>query len=1141
MKFYLGSAFRKNRKLRCTKRLLVMNLLTICLLGTCTQVFALGGHAQVVTLSKNNVPLQQVFREINRQTGLDFIYEMKMLKAAHPVNIHVKNEHVDKVLDICFDQQPFYYIRVGNSIILKEITVPRGAAYAEPYTAIPVTGKVTDGSGQPLEGATISVKGTNKAVKSDANGNFSIDVESNSVLVISYVGFETTEVVAGVQTNITIQLKRSSTITEEIVVTGYGTQKKVNLTGAVSTVNFESKEMESRPLVNVSTALEGLAAGTAVIQSTGNPQKNEATITIRGVGTLNSGSEPLVIIDGQPGDMNTLNPMDVASISILKDAASAAIYGSRAANGVILITTKSGSNSEGKITFNYNGYVGTTSPTRLFDVISYVPDYMRLVNRIQRNSGVAEAFTEERIAEWTEKSKTDPILYPNTDWYDVIMKPNLLTSHTISARGGNEKINIYSAIGYQDNNGVVLKTGVKRYNFRNNLSYKVTDWLRLGNIITGNFQRNPVDISNSLFIVYPNPSVTPVYNGVYGAAMSGGLDTQAGNLLMEIDEQRGETKKQNYTGKLYAIITPIEGLNITGSYFIDKNISDGWGSTVSLPRKNFQTDVVLSNGSPYGSYISRNFSKTDRGVVDIYAEYQKSIGSHSVRLLAGFNQEQWDNTYFSGSKLGLVSNDLNALDAAAFQPQTSGSGQSYRTRSYFGRLNYSFANKYLFEANVRRDGSSRFSPENRWGVFPSFSAGWIISRENFWRPMDKAIDFFKIRGSWGKLGNNGIGNYAWQDVFAPSNYSFNGTQVQGLAPQYLVNSDISWETTDITNIGVDLGLFNKFTITADFYDKFTHGILANMPIPAVNGPLDPPLANAAQVRNGGIEIDAKYFAQIGKLNITLGVLGAYNKNRIVKYKGPDVIEYNGSGAAAWAEGKPIGIFYVREVDHIVQDQKEIDQLISAGYTWEGVVPGPGDFLYRDVNGNKIFENDASDMVLKGNPIPVYNYGINLNLAYRGFDFYVLANGVSKYTKELGGYSEGLNAMVGGYGYAKRWLDSWTPENKSTTIPKIYLNDGRNSGDNDYFLSPGDYFRIKAIQLGYTLPQRLVRKAKFSNIRVYINLADYFLFTRYRGMDPETNNLKAANEADGSGASSSPNYTNTYPLFKVTSFGLNLSF
>ncbi len=1133
MKFYLGRAFRQSRKLRCTKRLLVMNLLTICLLGACTQVFALGGHAQVVTLSKKNVSLQQVFREINRQTGLDFIYEMKMLKAARPVNIHVKNESVDKVLDICFDQQPFYYIRVGNSIILKEITVPKEAAYAELLAAVPVRGKVTDDSGQPLEGATVSVKGTNKAVKSDANGSFSIEAELNSVLVVSFVGFETVEVVIDNRSYVTILLNPNISAVDEVVVVGYGTEKKVNLTGAVSSINFESKEMTSRPFLNVSTALSGLASGVFVNQNNGAPSNNTATIKIRGTGTLNSGANPLVIIDGTPGDMNLINPNDIASISILKDASSAAIYGSRAANGVILITTKSGNNKGGKVVFNYDGYIGRTSPTKMFDIISDVGDYMTLVNRIQSNSGLTPSFSEERINEWRTNSKTDPIRYPNTAWYDVIVRPNYLTNNTFSARGGSEKINFYTSVGLFNNSGLVPKSGLTRYNFRNSLDYTVNNWLKLGHILTGNFSKHGPDITSSLFIVYYNPSILPRHpDGRYGGAMSSGLDTQGGNMLAEIDQNNGETNLQNYTEKVYGILTPVTGLTIIGDYFIDASISHSSYNYEPLDLWNFQTENKVLNSSAFHNSVSNSFSKTQRQVWDLYASYSRSLEKHNLKLMGGFNQEKWDYTYFNASKIDLISMDVPVLNAASNLPQAGGSGEAYRMRSYFGRLNYDFSGKYLFEANLRFDGSSRFSPQNRWGGFPSFSAGWLVSKEEFWRgALADKIDYFKVRTSWGKLGNNGISNYAWQNVYGVSNYSFNDAIAQGLTPTALVNTDLKWETTRVFDVGIDLELFNQLSASIDYYDKFSYGILTQLPIPNINGILSPPYVNAAQVDNKGFEFDLSYRAKINKLGIGIGVLGAYNKNMIVKYKGPDVREEVGPTPQVWTEGQPLGVFYMGSVDHIIQDQKEIDDLIAQGYTWTGTTPGPGDLLLKDNNGDKVFNNE--DMIYNGNPNPLWTYGFNMNFNYKGFDFYLLGQGVAKVDKYVSGLTESLQAMIGGYGYPKRFLDSWTPENKSTTVPKIYTagNSINNSENNDYFVSPGDYLRIKALQLGYSLPESLIKKAKLTRFRIYINLENYVTITRYRGMDPE---------ADGY-ASGGSNPTNTYPLMKTASIGLSLSF
>lgn len=1116
--------------------LLVMKFTAIFLLAACMQVSA-KGYAQEVTLSVSDAPVWKVFKEIKKQTGYDFLYTDEMLKKTDRVTLSLKNSSLITSVDECLRGLPLEYTIVEKTVVIKRKMTPLTSS-GNPVPAATISGIITDENGNPLAGATVRIKGSNKTALTNEKGEFTITANTDDKLEFSFVGFQAQEISLGGRSNVKIVLKVASRSLQETVVIGYGTQKKVNLTGAVSSVNFEAPEMTSRPLVNVSTALTGMAPGLYVKQSTGNPQNNTATIKIRGTGSLNQGSDPLVIVDGQPGDMDAINPNDISNVSIIKDASSAAIYGSRAANGVILITTKSGSNTEGKITFDYNGYVGRTAPTKLFELVTDVADHMTLINRIQRNSDVAESFTPERIEEWRTKSKTDPILYPNTNWYDVIIKPNTLTGNTFSARGGNEKINFYSSFGILSNNGVVLKSGVTKYNFRNNVNYKINKWLKLGSILTGNFYKRPPDLTNNLFIVYPNPSVLPKSpDGRYGVAMSGGIDLQAGNLLAEIDEARGETDVQNYTGKLYGTVTPLPGLEITGSYYLEAFNSDGWASSYPQNRWNFQTNTQISGGSGSGSSISNFLAKTKRRVVDFYAAYTKSFGKHNLRLLGGFNQEKWDQSSFGASKLGLISNDLPVLDAASFQPAANGNGADYRMRSFFGRVGYDFASKYLFEANLRYDGSSRFNPDNRWGTFPSFSAGWIASKESFWDPFVSTIDYFKLRASWGRLGNNGIGNYEWQNVYGPSNYSFNGNIVQGLAPISLKNNDISWETTDVTNIGADFELFNHLNVSVDYYNKFTHGILAQMPIPSVNGVLDPPFVNAAQVRNKGVEVDIRYNAKIGALGIGIGALGAYNKNTIEKYKG-ELIENHGVNVESWTEGKPIGIFYVMEVDHIIQEQAEVDKMVADGYTFD-VTPGPGDFLFKDNNHDKHIGEE--DMALKGNPIPLYTYALNINLNYKGFDFYMLTNGVAKVDKYLKGYSEGLSAMVGGYGYPKRWMDSWTPENHSTTIPKIYLNDGRNNGDNDYFMSPGSYFRIKTIQVGYSLPKRLITRLKMTKARFYVNLENYFQFTKYRGMDPESDNSADANRGSGSGAGANPNETNTYPLFKTASVGVNIGF
>jgi TonB-linked SusC/RagA family outer membrane protein len=1119
------------------KLMMELKIAFLIIVASVSNVFATTTYSQVakVSLDMKNTSLEQVMDEIESQSEFYFIFNQKQIDVNRVVDIREDNKLITEILPELFQGTNVNFMVLDRKILLTTDKIENNlldiASESGPQQKKLIAGIVTDKSGAPLAGVNVVVTGTTRGMITDISGKYSIEVSpEDKSLTFSFIGMQQQEVAIGTLSQINITMAELAIGLDEIVVVAYGTQKKSSLTGSVSTINFEAPALTSKAVVNASTALAGLAPGMLVNQNNGSPSNNAATIKIRGTGSLNQGSDAFVIIDGNPGDMNSINPNDIASFSVLKDAASAAIYGSRAANGVILITTKTGSNS-GKVVFDYNGYVGRIAPTKLFDILTDVGDHMMLVNLIERNSGLAESFTQERIDEWRTNSKTDPILYPNTNWYEEIIRPNILTSNTFSARGGNEKLNFYTSFGILDNSGLVPKSGVTRYNLRNNLVYKVNNWLTLGNILTGNFKKYAPDLSQSLFIVYPNPSVLPRHpDGRYGGAMSGGIDTQAGNLLEEIDGTLGETAVQNYTGKLYAIVSPISGLSITGSYFTDITNSDSWGSGVPLDRWDFQNEFKLYDSSVERTGVGNGFSKYTHTFLDIYATYEKTFGNHNLRFMAGFNQEKYDGTWFNASKLDLISINVPKLDAASTQPAASGSGDAYRMRSYFGRLNYTLANKYLFEANIRYDGSSRFAPENRWGVFPSFSAGWIASKESFWEPLAGTVDYFKIRASYGSLGNNNIGNYAWQNVYGAHNYSFGNSIVQGLTPTANVNYNIQWEITDVMDIGVDLELFKKVNITLEYYNKFSHGVLAQLPIPYINGTMDDPYTNAAEIRNTGVEYDIRYNAQIGKLGINIGTLGAFNKNRIEKYKGEGVIDEVGD-VGAWTEGQPIGKFRIFEVDHIIQEQSELDNLVSNGYTWDSQMPGVGDFLMKDSNGDKIFNDD--DLIMKGNPIPLFTYAFNLNLKYEGFDFYALINGVAKVDKYLWGYSEGLQAMIGGYGYTKRWLDSWTPENKSTTIPKIYTNNDINNGSNDYFLCPGDYLRVKTIQLGYSLPQKLVNKAKLSKVRIYLNLENYLQFTKYRGMDPE---------ADGSvGMSEGSNPTNTYPLMKTASLGLNFGF
>jgi len=985
---------------------------------------------------------------------------------------------------------------------------------------ITVGGNVKDSNGEPLPGVTVLVKGTSKGTITDVNGNYSLsDVSKDATLQLSFVGMRTHEIVVGNQTRIDVRMEEETIGLQEIVAVGYGTQKKINLTGSVSNVDFESEQFSSRALVNVSTALAGTVPGLNVGQGSGLPGRDQARIRVRGIGSLNSSQEPLILIDGQVGSMDMLNPDEVSSISVLKDAASSAIYGSRASNGVILVTTKSGRNTQGKVTFNYSGRLSSGDPVQTDDFISNTVDHMVLLNQAYVNSNQSPRWTQDQINEWDEKSKTDPIGYPNTNWWDAITKTSSIMNHNLSATGGTDKIKFYTSFGHYSNDGVIPNTAYQRINFRNNLTYSVNNWFELGNIITATTsKRDPAD-ENSIFTWwhFTTPGAVPKHDGIYGGGQTYDVELEANNGLFYVERMRGKNLTNSFTNKVFAKIKLFEGFSITGDYYLAMDNAEGWSSNEAPPWWNFQTNEATRTFSQRKS-ISSYYNKSQRDIYDLLVNYDVNFTVHEFKLFIGYNQEYYKYNNMIASKQDLLSFDTPVLNAAPSDPTASGGATEFATSSYFGRLNYNYSGKYLLEANFRYDGSSRFSPDNRWGFFPSLSGAWVISEEPFWNSLGDLINIFKFRASYGRLGNSGIGNYAWQSLYNPANHNFAGSVVQGLRYNEIANSNISWESTDVLNIGADLAIFQNLILELSYYNKYTNNILTRNPIPYVWGGISPPVTNAAEVSNKGFEADIRYNGNISDLFYSIGVNGSYNKNKIESYK-DDYIEPHGVGA--WTEGYPIGTYWIRQVDHIVQDKSEIDALVADGWTFTPTIPGEGDFLYKDANGDKRI--DQNDRVLQGNPIPLINYGANLSLNYKGFDFYMLLNGIAKWDKYL--HSEIYSVVrTPSRLAAKSLLNAWTPENRDTNIPKLYYGDTRNNQSSDFYLHDASFLRLKTIQLGYTIPQHVINK--LNKFRIYINFENYFTFTSYPGPDPE-NEVRA--------------FDSSYPIIKTMSVGLNINF
>lgn len=1102
---------------------LPMRLLIIMLCISVGCISAANTYAQntILELNVENQTVESVLNKIEAQTEFMFFYNSKQVDVHRRVSITANKQNVFKILDELFKNTDVAYSVLDKSIILSNKQLLKTENQKK------ITGKVVDVNGEPIIGATVAVRGATVGTVSDIDGNFVLYVEAGKEvwLDVSYIGYKKQEIKTDGNKPLAITLIENMAMLDEVVVVGYGVQKKVNLTGSVATVSF-GKEMNSRPLTNVSSALSGMVPGLNVRQSSGTPGADGASLTLRGA-SLNGGS-PYVLIDGMPGDLNQISPNDIENISVLKDAASAAIYGNKAANGVILITTKSGVSNSGKISFEYNGNVGFSKPTNLFDVISDTPDHMTVINNILKNSGQSARYTTE-IEEWREGSKTDPLRYPNTNWWDALIKDNVIQTHQFSARGNNGKISFYTSVNYQDNNGLIPNSSYQSTTFRNNIEYKVNDWLKLGNIMTSMYGKNdPADLGAAFtWFMATTPGMVPQSpDGRYGGAQTVG-ESGANNLLQIVEWNRGSKEKRRFTTKFFAELTPAKGWKINANYYRD--FYSYYESYVvdQQPRWNFQTNTMTFTGvdTSQGYRRQNTEGKADNYNMNVFSSYTKKLKEHEFSLMLGYEQGVDVGKGFSNLRQGLYSPEVpNATASGDLLSGANHNEDAYQ--SVFSRLNYNLADRYLFELNWRVDGSSRFAEGHRWGHFPSVSLAWRVSEEKFWRSMRKYVENFKLRASYGALGNNNVGLYATKEIYNSANTAFGDKVQAGIVPGGFVNNELTWEKTRVLDIGVDINFLKNFSLSVDFYNKETLNILTSRPISYNDGTSSGPVINGPKVRNRGVEFELNYTGQIAQgLGLQVSLNGALNQNKVTEYQGKDkLIQGGGTPYGYIVEGQPIGKFYIMKVDHIVQSKDEIDAMSADGYRFGlGGIPGPGDFLFSDTYGDKrINENDR---VLIGNPQPKFTFGANVGLNYKNIDFNVLFSGVLGWDRYINNQFTSLSAHTVGYLYPKEFLNMYTDEKPSKDYPKVYTNNSKNqvSVGSTWHLHKADYMRIKTIQIGYTLPANISRKIFMDKLRVYANLENFFTITSYPGLDPEI-----AGDID-------------YPLLKTASIGINISF
>jgi len=981
--------------------------------------------------------------------------------------------------------------------------------------SLTVSGKVTSKTnGEPLSGATVTVKGTQTATMTDMAGNFKITVpQKGSILTVTYAGAALQEMtVNGESLNFQMDDKGSSL--NEVVVVGFGTQKKSVVTGAISSV--KASDLESMQVGRIEQSLQGRTSGLTIAASSGQPGAS-ATVRIRGTTSIGN-SDPLYVIDGVPidiGGIDYLNQSDIESIEVLKDAATAAIYGTRAASGVILVTTKKG--KSGSMQVAYNGYYGTQAPARKLDLLN-AEQYATLRNEASVAGGGAILFPNPQS------------LGKGTDWQDVIFNNSAkIQNHELSISGGNEKSTYYSSFGYYDQDGIVATaiSNYKRFNVRFNSAHKIRKWLSVGNNIgyahiksqgignTNNEFGGPLSSAINLdpitpvVITDPNIANTAPYNNhpvvVNGAgqpyAISNYVAQEMSNPMAYIQTHLGNYGNSDaFVGDVYAALEPIKGLKIRSS--IGAKLSY-WGGESFTPIAYFSAASANSTNS--------YFRESNSGLIwnwDNTVSYTRSFSRHNLTALVGTSA--WKQTS-KGTNSTYRNLPVNTFKEASMNfaipnvDRIAGGWEAadHNLTSIFARLNYDFGEKYLLTGIIRKDGSTRFGSDFKYGYFPGGSVGWVASKEDFW-PRNKVVDFLKIRGSYGKVGNDNISDFAFLPTIGGGrNYTFGNEYYIGYSPNAPANPQLKWEATSQTNIGFEAALFRNFSVTFDWYSKNTTGMLQPIILPGYAGVGGQPQGNVASMTNKGYEIELGYRKKIGGFNLELKGNASYLQNEItdlgtVKFRTGATFQSSDYEIGRLAVGQAIGSFYGFKTEGIFQTQTEVDSYL--GKAGAKIQPNakPGDFRFADLNGDGKIDGD--DRTFIGDPTPNFSYGFTANASYKNFDLVIFGQGA-------GGNQifNGLRRLdIQAANWSTAALGRWTGAGTSNDFPRLVNGDPNKnfSSPSSFYLSDGDYFRLKTVQVGYSIPKTIMGKIGMTRARIYISSNNLFTFTKYTGYDPE---------------------------------------
>jgi len=971
-----------------------------------------------------------------------------------------------------------------------------------------VSGIVIDGD-EPLIGATVNIKNTTMGTSTDLDGKFSLNINSNNdTLIVNYLGYQTAEIAINGRSFIEINLSAKTSELDEVVVVGYGRQKKREITGAISRVTDET--IKEVPILRVEQALQGRTAGVQVTNQSGQPG-DEPTVRIRGIGTTGN-AKPLYIVDGMAvGGIDYLNPGDIESVDVLKDAASAAIYGARAANGVVLITTKSG--KAGKANVAYNGYYAWQNAANQLNMLS-ADEYKMLMNEGARNAGLTEPFDLDEISTY------------NTNWQDAMFVQNApMQNHQLTFKGGNNKSTYASSLSYFSQQGIIggKKSQFDRYTARLNSTHKMNDWLNFGNnfaythlikrgiatnasfngVFSSALNIDPLtsafELDEDALDTYPyntEPVVTDANGNVFGISKYVGAEVVNPMALLEINNN--ETRKDQFVGNIYGELKPLKNLKLKTSLGIDLAylLDDGFRPLFYLNGAQLNDDKTSVN-----KHIQRFFTWQWENTL----AYEREFGRHNIDALVGTtaSEFQYENLFGFNADVPVSDTEnvyLNLAEDTVWQ--ANGGAASSALLSLFGKLNYNFNDKYTVTAIIRRDGSSRFGENKRFGLFPSIGMAWVISDENFLQELE-ALSYLKLRASWGVNGNQEIGDYQFlSSIDNTRGYTFLDGRSVGSSPLFIENTDLKWEESVQFDVGADAAFFgNQLEFTLDYYVKTTKDLLERIPIPAHVGNTGP-IANVGSVQNRGIETSVNWRDKIGNFKYNASLAASFNKNEMIEIGNAEGIINGASwalgGIVTRAEvGLPIGYFWGYKTDGIFQNQGEVFSHINSN--GEVLQPNavPGDVRFRDFNGDGIINDD--DRTLIGNPTPDITYGFNAGASYKNFEFSLFILGSLGNDVFNGSQRQDLR-------YTNRTtkiLDRWTGEGTSNIIPRYTWADVNNNYRvSDLYIENGSFGRLKNIQLGYTIPTTLSQKTKLEKVKFYVSAENLVTLTKYTGADPE---------------------------------------